>query len=456
MGLTMKQEESPLRSYIPVPQGAENQQEPGWASSSKSDSQYSYACDESVLRKTKSIEVVDKVFDKSSQRITRKNRLALTTDIVEGHFSNSEVNKLEREEPFSEVHGAEIAAPYDYHDFDKVEAEISSLQQEVSPDSFRVGFIPSENTVIYAITVNYTSEPNVPSLLDSLGPICPNFDDGTPLENHVVDDEYEMLDQILLMYGINVTNLQWDDSEEDELLGLEDDELSENNVGNICIYLRCLAEIHDKRGRIRDVQFVFKKMPDEITCILKLVIWRMSVGLLKEERVPLISTADSRKGCTRSFNGSSQMESDGESWEYLAQNEVDQFVATPVGSQGFLLDTFLLVLKETMEVPLSSLPEEPVDMIGITYLPFECLKSKGRRNLSRSMLKQNTLIVEVNRDCPYGQVAKMLSLSCCPNDIETCDYWEKNDVGLGLVNFFHQCVLKVEIWKCNSSMLTRK
>ncbi|KAK4340367.1 hypothetical protein RND71_041829 [Anisodus tanguticus] len=53
---------------------------------------------------------------------------------------------LEREEPFSEVHGAEIAAPYAYHDFDKVEAEISSLQQEVSPDSFRVGFIPSENT----------------------------------------------------------------------------------------------------------------------------------------------------------------------------------------------------------------------------------------------------------------------------------------------------------------------
>ncbi|KAJ8557323.1 hypothetical protein K7X08_002948 [Anisodus acutangulus] len=233
MGLTMKQEESPLRSYIPVPQGAENQQESGWASSSKSDSQYSYACDESVLRKTKSIEVVDKVFDKKFQRITRKNRLALTTDIVEGHFSNSEVNKLEREEPFSEVHGAEIASPYDYHDFDKVEAEISSLQQEVSPDSFRVGFIPSENTVIYAITVNYTSEPNVPSLLDSLGPICPNFDDGTPLENHVVDDEYEMLDQILLMYGINVTNLQWDDSEEDDLLGLEDDELSENNVGNM-------------------------------------------------------------------------------------------------------------------------------------------------------------------------------------------------------------------------------
>ncbi|KAK4356573.1 hypothetical protein RND71_025544 [Anisodus tanguticus] len=72
--------------------------------------------------------------------------------------------------------------------------------------------------------------------MDSMEHMCPDFDDGKPLENNIVEanekstNDYEMLDQILLMYGINVTNLQWDDSIEDELPELEDDELSENIV----------------------------------------------------------------------------------------------------------------------------------------------------------------------------------------------------------------------------------
>ncbi|KAJ8559626.1 hypothetical protein K7X08_003684 [Anisodus acutangulus] len=79
-----------------------------------------------------------------------KQQTSNDTDIVEDHFPNSDgVDKLEKEEPFSEVHDTEIAAPHAFHNFDRVEAEISSLQQEMSPDSSGVDFIPSENARTY-------------------------------------------------------------------------------------------------------------------------------------------------------------------------------------------------------------------------------------------------------------------------------------------------------------------
>ncbi|XP_060172500.1 uncharacterized protein LOC132603450 isoform X2 [Lycium barbarum] len=52
-----------------------------------------------------------------------------------------------------------------------------------------------------------------------------------------------------------------------------------------------------------------------------------------------------------------------------------------LGSQVFLLDVYLFVLKETIGSTPFSMSEELVDMVDITYLLFECSKSKGKSNL---------------------------------------------------------------------------
>ncbi|KAK4337842.1 hypothetical protein RND71_042329 [Anisodus tanguticus] len=119
------------------------------------------------------------------------------------------------------------------------------VEDAKASENYRVGVVDKnkilnfteqlESTIIFTVTVNYTSELIVPSLMDYMEHMCPDFDDGTLLENNIVEanekstNDYEMLDKILLMYGINVTNLQWDDSIEDELPDLENDELSKKH-----------------------------------------------------------------------------------------------------------------------------------------------------------------------------------------------------------------------------------